>query len=108
FLGHNTFELQLYHAGRLVGVAILDQVAEALSAVYFYFDPEVARYSPGTYAILLEIEMAQQRGLRFFYPGYYIPQCAAMNYKARFRPAQWRRVGEGDWQSLPSSGCSLS
>lgn len=101
FLGNDTCELQLFTEGQLVGVAILDRAGDALSAVYFYFAPEVASLSPGTFAILLEIELAREWGLRWFYPGFFISGCPAMSYKQNFRPHELRVPGQPDWRSSP-------
>lgn len=88
FLGENTKELVLLHNGRMVGLSIIDIVEDVLSSVYFFFSPDVARYSPGVYSILLEIHLAREMGLAYYYPGYYIEGCPAMNYKIRFGPAE--------------------
>ena len=56
FLGEDTIEMRLY-AGperRLCGIGIADRMHDALSSVYFYFDPEWGDYSPGTYSFLFE------------------------------------------------------
>lgn len=98
FLGAGTSELQLYFEDRLIGVAILDRAGDALSAVYFYFDPEFARLSPGTYAILLELELAREWGLKWFYPGYFIRDCPAMSYKQNFGPHELRVPGQPNWK----------
>ena len=98
FLGAGTLELQLYVEDQLAGIAILDRAGDALSAVYFYFDPQFARHSPGTYAILLEIELAKDWGLRWFYPGFFIRECPAMSYKSNFGPHELRIPGEPDWK----------
>ena len=103
-LGQGTFELNLFFEDRLVGVGILDQVGDALSAVYFFFEHAVGRLSPGTYAILAGMDIARERGLTYYYPGYFIAGCAAMNYKARFGPHQIRDIGGDRWvlRSAPS------
>lgn len=100
FLGNQTLELQLLAGKRLAGVGILDYIGDALSAVYFYYDPEFARYSPGTYAILKEIQLASAWGLNYFYPGYYIAECPSMNYKRRFRPCQIKDAAAGVWRGV--------
>ena len=48
----DTIELAYRQAGRLIGVAIADRAADALSAVYCFYDPACAALSPGTYSIL--------------------------------------------------------
>jgi len=97
FLQGATLELQLYHQQRLAGVGIIDTLGDALSAVYFYFDPDLARYSPGTYSILKQLDLARDWGMQYYYPGYYIRACPAMNYKAAFTPCETKRPAETDW-----------
>ncbi|MBI5093411.1 MAG: arginyltransferase [Candidatus Hydrogenedentes bacterium] len=100
FLGSRTVELQLHAEGCLAGVGILDRVGDVLSAVYFYYEPEFARYGPGTYAILKEIELAREWGHAYFYPGYYIGACAAMSYKTNFRPCQIKNANSDAWTEV--------
>ena len=72
----------------LVAVAILDQINNALSAVYTFFDPEYSQFSLGTYAVLWEIQYAQKMQLPWLYLGYWIKDCQKMSYKSNFRPFQ--------------------
>jgi len=94
----NTFELTYRVDGALIGVAVADRAADALSAVYCFFDPDHARLSPGTYSILKQIELCRTWGLRYLYLGLYVGACRALSYKARFLPherligGEWRRV----------------
>ena len=104
--GLETIELRLYSGDRLAGVGIIDKMADALSAVYFYFEPDFSRFSPGTYSILFQIDLARGLNLKYYYPGYYIRDCAAMNYKLNYRPAQLRTIGEADWEDMPGGADS--
>jgi leucyl-tRNA---protein transferase len=74
--------------GRLVGVAVCDQMDNALSAVYTYFDPELHLRSLGTYGILLQVHHAREQTLDYVYLGYWIKACPKMNYKSQFRPLE--------------------
>ncbi|HEY7117030.1 MAG TPA: arginyl-tRNA--protein transferase, partial [Tepidisphaeraceae bacterium] len=56
------------------------------SSVYFYFDPAEARRRPGTFSALWEIEFARSRGIPYYYLGYWVAGCGAMEYKASFGP----------------------
>jgi arginine-tRNA-protein transferase len=85
-LGARTREIQLWSEGRLVGLGIFDELPRALSTVNFFFDPAVARWSPGTFSALAEIELARQWGKSHYYLGYYVAECRTMKYKAKFRP----------------------
>lgn len=95
-----SFELRYYLQDRLVGVAIADRGANALSAVYCYYDPAFERLGLGTYSILKEIELCRAWGLRHLYLGLYIAECATMLYKARFFPHE--RLLSGSWREFAS------
>lgn len=99
-IGGKSLELQYRAAGRLAGLGILDRMGDALSSVYFYFDPAFARYGLGTYSALYEIELARSSGLAYYYLGYYIRACASMNYKVRYRPCEYRGAGEEEWRRI--------
>ncbi|MBN8527176.1 MAG: arginyltransferase [Planctomycetes bacterium] len=86
--------------GRLLGVAMCDVVGDAWSSVYCYWEPAEEARGLGTYMALAEIAEAARRGLRWWYPGYWVPGCAKMAYKARFRPAQVLR--DGVWTAMDS------
>jgi arginine-tRNA-protein transferase len=72
--------------GRLVGAGIVDVEPEAMSAVYFYFDPDLAARSPGTFNVLWLIDECRRRALPWLYLGYHVPGGRGMAYKAGFRP----------------------
>ena len=69
---------------RLIAVAITDWLDNGLSAVYTYFDPEFSHQSLGTFAILSQINSAQDQNLDYVYLGYWIKSCQKMSYKIRF------------------------
>lgn len=94
----NTLSVEFRLAGQLLGVAVVDELDDALSAVYTYFDPALARRSLGTFAILWQIEEARRRGLRWLYLGYWIEGSRKMAYKDRFRP--FERFGPDGWQLI--------
>ena len=98
FLGESccdSFELRYRHEGRLVGVAITDRSAEALSAVYCYFDPDYGHLSPGVFSILQQATLCQRWGLRYLYLGLYIDSCRSMEYKGAYLPHE--RLDNGSW-----------
>ncbi|MEM6710862.1 MAG: arginyltransferase [Pseudomonadota bacterium] len=85
--------------GALIGVCLTDLVADGLSMVYSFFDPDPAmeKRSLGTYLILDHIRRAKERGLPHVYLGYWVNGSPKMAYKARFQPQErltpsgWRR-----------------
>ena len=79
----------VYRAGaRLVGGGIVDVEPQAMSAVYFYFDPDLSDRSPGTFNVLWLLRECARRGLPWLYLGYNVRGGRAMAYKTDFRPHQ--------------------
>ncbi len=72
----------------LAGVAIIDQLDNALSAVYTFFDPALSAYSLGAYAILWQIEQAKRQHKDYLYLGFWIKECKKMAYKSDYQPLQ--------------------
>lgn len=88
FLNHitSTVEFRYRIGSELLGVAIVDLSPIWLNVVFFYFDPEEEKRSPGTYNILHLIEFCMQKEIKYIYLGYWIKNVKAMSYKAQFKP----------------------
>lgn len=88
----NEWNVTRYHVFSLddhpVAIAVTDELNEGLSAIYTFFNPELASRSLGSYAILWQINEAKARGLRYLYLGYWIKECEKMRYKIDYRPTQ--------------------
>jgi arginine-tRNA-protein transferase len=87
-------------SGDLLGVGICDVCQASLSSVYFYFDPRHRSRSLGTFSATLEIETAGRWGIEFYYLGFWVSGCAAMEYKRKFELCQIL-AENGRWQDLP-------
>ncbi|KQZ13808.1 MULTISPECIES: arginyltransferase [unclassified Mesorhizobium] len=82
--------------GELIAVALTDQMADGLSMVYSYFDPEMEDRSLGTFMILDHIARARAMGLPHVYLGYWVNGSRKMNYKMRFTPQE--HLGPKGWE----------
>ncbi len=96
--GVSTLLVEFSDAQALRMVSVLDVVADGLSSVYTFFDPELPQASLGTYNILWQVALCRQLGLPYLYLGYWIAESEKMAYKANFRPLQGL-VG-GNWSVL--------
>lgn len=83
---------------QLLAVAVTDFVTDGASAFYTFFEPEQAKRSLGTFAILKQIALAAELGLSYLYLGYWIQSCKKMTYKSQFSALE--RYKDGDWQPL--------
>ena len=94
---------------RLIGACLTDVLADGLSMVYSFFEPEERVRSLGSYMILDHVHLAREMGLPFVYLGYWVPGSQKMQYKVNFRPFElcdgstWRRFSDvrecGAWRS---------
>jgi len=99
-----TIEGSYWLGERLIGVGICDVTPQALSTVYFYFDPDESTRSLGVFSALQEIAHARASGLPYYYLGYWVPGCGKMDYKAGFGDHQLLRgaAWEGAARDLSS------
>ena len=82
-------ELREHGSHRLLAVAVTDLAgADAMSAVYTFFDPEESARGLGTLAILKQLEWAARDGRSHLYLGYWIEGHGKMDYKRRFQPLE--------------------
>ncbi|MDP1930675.1 MAG: arginyltransferase [Gammaproteobacteria bacterium] len=77
-----------YSDNALVAVCVLDELDHCLSAMYTFFDPELAERSLGVFAILWQIEKTRRLNLPYLYLGYWIKSCDKMRYKTEYRPLE--------------------
>ncbi len=85
-------EFSYYLGDTLVGVGLSDETPDAVSAAYFYFSPELAGRSLGTFNVLTQAAWGRARGRKHLYLGYRVEGCASLRYKGTFVPHE-RLVG---------------
>ncbi|MEP0324174.1 arginyltransferase [Bauldia litoralis] len=84
--------------GPLIAAALTDVLADGLSMVYSFYDPDYADRGLGTYMIVDHLNRARKMGLPYVYLGYWVEDSPKMDYKRRFRPQEhlmargWVRV----------------
>ncbi|SFU21731.1 arginyltransferase [Mesorhizobium sp. YR577] len=78
--------------GVLVAVALTDVMADGLSMVYSFYDPDERNVSLGTFIILDHIKRARALKLPYVYLGYWVEGSSKMQYKIRFTPQEHRGI----------------
>lgn len=93
----DTIEVVYRLAGRVVAVGIVDAEPGALSTVYCYYDSALAARSLGVFNVLWTIEHCRTLHVPHLYLGFYVRDCAKMNYKSNFQPCELLDAN-GRWQ----------
>jgi leucyl-tRNA---protein transferase len=92
------WELSFWYENQLVAISITDVGKNSLSAVYCFFDPQFSWLSPGTFAILSQLDLARKHGFKWLYLGMFVADNAHLCYKSRFGPHE--RLVQGQWQAF--------
>ncbi len=71
---------------------------KTVSGTYCFFHPDYARYSLGTFTLLLEILKAQELGMEFYYPGYCYDVPSQFDYKLNFNALEAYQWKTGEWE----------
>jgi arginine-tRNA-protein transferase len=87
--------------GPLVAAALTDRLADGLSMVYSFFEPQLADRRLGAYMILDHVRLAAELGLPYVYLGYWVEGSEKMDYKKSFAPLE--RLGPAGWTPLDTT-----
>jgi len=83
-------------------VSVIDRLADGLSSVYTFYDPDVAHASFGTWNVLWQARLCASLGLPYLYLGYWIAQSPKMAYKSNFQPLEM--LVHGEWRLSTEMG----
>ncbi|MDR3394664.1 MAG: arginyltransferase [Parasulfuritortus sp.] len=90
--------------GEVVMVSLIDRLLDGLSAVYTFYEPDLARRGLGVYNVLTQIRLAAGMHLPYLYLGYWIKQSPKMAYKSDYRPLEiyrdrvWKKLDETEME----------
>ena len=80
----------------LMAGCLMDWLADGLSAVYSFYEPDAPKRSLGTQVVLWMVAEARRLGLPYVYLGYWVPGSDKMDYKASFAP--FEVLLDGRWR----------
>ena len=106
----NTWEVRIFDEDRLVAFSHFDLGKNSGESINGVFDPEYRHLSLGYATMLFEMEYMRDRGMRYYYPGYVVPDYPSFDYKRRigaldaYYPERntWEPLATVDEDNLPS------
>jgi len=90
--------LEIWDDQKLISVAIIDVLSNALSAVYTFYHPRYRNKAIGIFSILMQLKLAIEQKKMYLYLGYQIDDCQKMNYKNKYHPFQ--RLISDKWHTV--------
>jgi arginine-tRNA-protein transferase len=77
----NTYEINLYDKNELIACSYFDVGEKSAEGISSFYNPAYKSNSLGKYLIYLQIEVCLANKLDYFYPGYFVPGYAHLDYK---------------------------
>ena len=99
-MGHEDFgyEVLYFDEDKLIAVDLIDILQEGISSIYFYYDPQYAKFSLGKLSLYQQILFAQNTQRRWIYLGYYVKDCPSLAYKAQYKPYLTLKGRPGEYE----------
>ncbi len=78
---YNTYQVNIYDKQKLIATGFFDLGENTSAGISCFYDPDYRKYSLGKYLMLLKMKYSKQKGLKYFYPGYFAPGYPLFDYK---------------------------
>lgn len=97
-----TYEVTIRDQGKLIGCGFFDVGKLSAAGISSFYDPEYKKNSLGKYIIFLKIDHCVKNGLRYFYPGYFVPGYPAFDYKLKIHNTaiEYLQLRTGRWDAI--------
>jgi arginine-tRNA-protein transferase len=95
----NTQEVNVYDGNKLIAAGFFDLGKNSAAGISSFYDPEYKKYSLGKYLIYQKISFCKQQGIRYFYPGYFVPGYSFFDYKLGIGNSvlEYLALASGQW-----------
>jgi leucyl-tRNA---protein transferase len=80
---YRTQEITIFDGDKLIGCGFFDIGKNSGAGISSFYDPEYKKFSLGKYLIYLKVDYCRTHGLKYFYPGYFVPGYQAFDYKLK-------------------------
>lgn len=99
---YDTYEVTIFAENRLIALGYFDLGTEAGMGISSIYDPDFRKYSLGKYLIYLKMNYCRKHGVRYFYPGYFVPGYPYFDYKLSIgkEALEYLQFGRDEWLSI--------
>ena len=107
---YNTYEVNVYDGDQLIACGIFDMGNESAAGISCFYHHAYKKYSLGKWLIYLKMQYCQEVGIKFFYPGYFVPGYKAFDYKLDIGKAAlhfWHLATQA-WQPITEANLPTS
>lgn len=96
---YDTLEVTLYDDEKLIACGFFDLGMMSAAGITSFYDPAYRKHSLGKYLIYLKMNFCRDAGLRYFYPGYFVPGYPFFDYKLSIGKAalEYLDFCSGNW-----------
>ena len=77
----DTYEVDIFDKEKLIAVGFFDVGKNTAMGIASIYDPSYKKFSLGKHIIYSKIAFCKERGMKYFYPGYFVPGYRAFDYK---------------------------
>jgi arginine-tRNA-protein transferase len=98
----DTHEVNVYDNDRLIAAGYFDLGGESAMGISSIYDPDYKKYSLGKFLIYQKIRYCREKGMKYFYPGYFVPGYRAFDYKLDIGTPyiEFLELKSGSWLAL--------
>jgi leucyl-tRNA---protein transferase len=107
----NTYEVAVYDNEALIAIGFFDLGETSAMGIASIYDPAYKKFSLGKHLIYEKIRFCMANGMKFFYPGYFVPGYRAFDYKLSIgtpyieyldlASSDWRRLAHFNYNDVP-------
>jgi len=98
----DTYEVDIYDNGKLIAAGFFDMGSDSAMGISSIYDPDYKKFSLGKHLIYSKINFCKERGVKYFYPGYFVPGYNAFDYKLDIGTPhiEYLQLQSDDWLPL--------
>jgi leucyl-tRNA---protein transferase len=107
----STLEVNVFDGAQLIACGFFDTGKNAAAGITSFYHPGYKKYSLGKFLIYSKIKYCRENGMKYFYPGYFVPGYTPFDYKLtiasrhlyylEYKSQKWKHIDTFDAATAP-------